>query len=190
MVDWPLSYREAQFTPAEIVTCAGLSHALQRSWRAQGLLPPRTTGHKRFSPAEVAEIRVMVTLRAIGLSLRECREAAEAAAPSVLFIALANYDRLCLEVEAAPERARRFKETLGWETDERCQLVMSGAGDARTTYVAVRGGGYELLADPSGLAAKHVAEAFAMVDLEAVAEALVKAAPRPLFTLVVPKSYI
>ena len=81
-------------------------------------------------------------------------------------------------------------EALGWDQNESCQLMMAGAGDERSAYVAVRGGGYELLADPAGLAARHTAEAFTVVDLEVVAAGLARAAGRPLFTLVVPRGFI
>ena len=118
-MDWPLSYRQTQFTPAEVVAITGLTHALQRSWRSQGLLTARTTGHKRFEPVELAEIRIMVVLRSLGLGLQDCREAAEAAAPSVLFLALINQPHLSLGWDAESDRAGRYIDALGWEKDER-----------------------------------------------------------------------
>ena len=67
--------------------------------------------------------------------------------------------------------------------------MMSGAGDERSTYVAVRGGSYELFPDTAGLAARHTTEAFTIVELTVVAASLATAAGRPFFTLVVPKSF-
>ena len=155
---------------------------MQRSWRSQGLLTAWTNGHKRFEPFELGEIRIMVVLRSLGLGLQDCRKAAEAAAPGVLFLALTIQPQLSVGVDAETDRAGRYMDALGREEDQRRQLMMSGAGSERSTYV-------ELLPDPVGLAARRTTEAFIVVDLEVVASSLATAAGRPLFTLVAPKSF-
>ena len=62
-------HRQDEFTPSEAAAITGLSLTLQRDWRSQGHLRPRTSGRAIFSPRELAEMRMMMKLRGLGLPL-------------------------------------------------------------------------------------------------------------------------
>ena len=62
---------------ADVVTATGLSADTLRFWEREGLLPPvaRSTGGKRrYSPADVARLTFLVTLRASGMPVATMRE--------------------------------------------------------------------------------------------------------------------
>ena len=94
-----------------------------------------------------------------------------------------------LEVEADAESGERYKAPLRWEVDDRCQRAISGIDEERSTYLRLQGGGSTPLLEMQESANDHTEESFAMVDLKAVAAALVQVAPRPLFTLLVPPQF-
>ncbi len=187
-MNWPLSYREGQFSPVEAAACTGLSLTLQRDWRSLGHLPPRISGHARFTPRELAEMRTMVVLRRLGLGLAECRAAAMRAAPSILFLALADNER-CLSVDAEPDRARRFLDALGYAHDERHLRTLSGAGQLRYLFILLEDEDCKLLPDLSAESLDNKTEGVTIAKLEVIAAKLVAAAPHPLFTVTVPPEF-
>lgn len=188
-MNWPLSYKEAQFSPGEVTACTGLSLAMQRDWRSHGYLRPRTTGHARFSPREVAELRVMVLVRGRGVSLSESHSVAERAASSVLYIAVSQYRQMSLAVDADLERGGRYLDVLEKQMDEQLFYSISGADSGFYRYILEQGSECKLLPNLEHDAINNRVEASTFISLEAVAAALVEAAPRPLFTLVVPAGF-
>ena len=191
-MNWPLSYREGQFSPAEAAAIAGLSLTLQRDWRSQGHLRPRTSGRAKFSPRELAEMRIMVALRSLGLSLPERRAIAEQAASSVLYMALSDYPG-SLAVEApdrgGADRGDRYLKALDRGTDGRHLNQLSGLEEAPYFYVLLQGRRGDLRYDLQEPALEPSVEASGLVNLQATAARLAEAAKRPLFTLLVPMEF-
>ena len=190
-MDWPLSYREGQFTPAEAAAIAGLSLTLQRDWRSQGHLRPRTSGHAKFSPRELAEMRIMVALRSLGLSLPDGRIIAEKAASSVLYMALDHPGALAVEApdRGGAERGERYLKALDRQPDGRHLNQLSGLEGAPYFYVLLRGRRGDLRYDLQEPALDPSVEASGLVNLQATAARLAEAAKRPLFTLLVPVGF-
>ena len=125
----------------------------------------------------------MVVLRQMGLALPQCRAAALKAAPSVLFIALANHAGL-LAVDAPPDEARRYIEELERRMGDRYLRLIAGVGEDEPHVVLIQGEHYLLLPnlqDPRATDPKVEASAFAY--LPAVAAGLADKVKGPLFTL-------
>lgn len=186
-MDTTLSYREEQFSAAEAAAATGLSLTLQRDWRALGHLPPRTSGHARFSPRELAEMSVMVVLRQMGLPLPQCRAAAVKAAPSVLFIALTDHPET-LAVDAPSEEAKHYIASLERRISEGYLRRIAGVGRQEPHIVLIQGDRFLLLPslqDSKATDIKVRASAFAY--LPAVAAGLADTVKKPLFTLVPPQ---
>lgn len=190
---WPLSYREGQFAPVEAAVIAGLSLTLQRDWRSQGHLRPRTSARARFSPRELAEMRIMVALRSLGLSLPTARTLAQQGAPSVLFIALSEHsDTLAVD---PPEHRERYLEGLERQTDGAWLNLLSGLEGAPYFYVLTQGKHGELrynLDNPRMDTPNpdKRTEASGFVTLEALTANLAEAAGKtPLFTLTAPPGF-
>jgi len=186
-----MSYREGQFTPSEAAAITGLSLTLQRDWRSQGHLRPRTGGRASFSPRELAEMRLMMKLRGLGLPLPESRKVADEAAPSIVFAALANHRAKTLAVDAAPERAAEYIDVLERQTDGGYLQTMAGlpALDGLLRHALLEGGKCTLLPTLGDDAVDETIEAAGLINLWAVAGAIAEAATRPLFTLVLPAGY-
>ena len=100
-----LRSREGQFTPSETAAITGTPLHLQRDWRSQGLLRARQGGRASFTPRELAEMRLMMRLRGLGVSLPDAKRAAVEAAPGVVFIALAHHRDQTLTVEGTAAEA-------------------------------------------------------------------------------------
>lgn len=187
-MDWPLTYIEAQFSPGEAAECTGLSLTLQRDWRSLGHLPPAGSGHARFGSREIVEMRTMVVLRNLRLGLAECRAAAVKTARSLLFLMLADHPA-CLAVDAAPERAGRYLNALGFERHRRHLQTLSGAGRTRFLFILLEGERVELLPDVTADQFDRQTEGATIVKLEVVASNLAEKIIRPLFTLGVPLDF-
>ena len=190
-MNWPLSYREGQFSPAEAAAIAGLSLTLQRDWRSQGHLRPRTSGQAKFSPRELAEMRIMVALRSLGLSLPDGRVIAEKAASSVLYMALDHSGALTVEPpdHGGAERGERYLKALDRGTDGRHLNQLSGLEDAPYLYVLLQGRRGDLRHDLQEPALDPSVEAYGLVNLQATAVLLASNAKRSLFTLLVPTGF-
>lgn len=190
-MDLRLRFREGQFSPAETAAITGLSLSLQRDWRSQGLLRARETGRASFSPRELAEIRVMVKLRGLGLPLPASRKAAEEAAPGVVFAALANHRERALAVDAPPEEANAYLKALEAEADAGYLLTLSDlpAIEGLYRHALIENGECFLLRALGDDVMSEDVEAAGLINLWAVARAIVEAAPRPLFTVIVPAGF-
>ena len=88
----------------------------------------------------------MLVLRRMGLPLPQCRAAALKAAPSVLFIALANHPGL-LAVDAAPEEAKRYIGDLERRMGDRYLRLIAGVGEDEPHVVLIQGERYLLLSN-------------------------------------------
>lgn len=117
------------------MTCRlGPDRRRQRDWRSQGLLQAREAGRASFSPRELAEMRVMVKLRGLGLPLPEARSAAEDAAPGVIFAALANHPKMALAVDAPPDQAADYLKMLEQESDAGYLQILADLPEMKQAY--------------------------------------------------------
>ncbi|HRO33055.1 MAG TPA: MerR family transcriptional regulator [Brevundimonas sp.] len=180
-------YREAQFSPSEAVGITGLSLGMQRDWRSNKLLRAREGGRASFSPREVAEMRVMVKLRGLGLPLQDCRSVADQAGPAVIFAALSNHLEEAIAVDGPEDTAAELMETLQ-EHRGRASSLLSLADvpsvEHAYRHALVEKGECFLVRGLDDTTVDEHVEVAGIVNLWAVAEAIVKASPRPLFTIV------
>lgn len=186
-----LRYREGQFSPSEAAAITGVAVHLQRDWRSQGLLKAREGGRASFTPHELAEMRVMVKLRAYGLALPESRKVAKQAAAGVIFAALANHQEKALAVDAPREVAAEYLSALEKMSDDGYLAILSDLpeGDRGYRYAIIENGGCTLLKELKDEAVDDDVEVAGLINLSAVARAVVEAAPRPLFTLILPRGF-
>lgn len=188
-MDFSLRYREGQFSPADAAAITGAALHLQRDWRSQGLLKAREGGRASFTPRELAEMRLMVKLRGLGLPLPEARKAAEEAAPGVIFAALANHPEKALAVDGPADVAGAYIKSLEDKSDEGYLQVLSDlpATERGYRFAVIEEGRCSLLKELNDDTVDNVVEVAGLINLWAVARAIAEAAPRPLFTLVVPR---
>lgn len=184
-----LRYREGQFTPSETAAVTGTPLHLQRDWRSQGLLRAREGGRASFTPRELAEMRLMMRLRGLGVSLPDARRAAVEAAPGVVFIALAEHRGRTLVVDGTPAEGAAYIDTLEKAGDQAYMLILAELEGMNQVFrhAVIEDGECRLLHALTEDAADETVEAAGLVNLWAVASAIAKALPRPLFTLVIPK---
>jgi len=184
-----LKFRETLFSPSEAAAITGLSLHLQRDWRSQGLLRSREGGHASFTPRELAEMRVMVRLRSLGLPLTQVRPVAVRAAPSVIFVALAEYPDATLKVEGSDDKARQYLRDLERAKDGQYLLTLAEVASQNDVYrdAIVANGTCELEHALHEDVLDDGTEVAGVVNLWAVAKAIAMATPRPLFTLVAPR---
>ncbi|MCV0414936.1 MAG: helix-turn-helix domain-containing protein [Brevundimonas sp.] len=184
-----LRYREGQFTPSETAAITGTPLHLQRDWRSQGLLRARQGGRASFTPRELAEMRLMMRLRGLGVSLPDARRAAVEAAPGVVFVALAQYRDQALTVEGTAAEAAAYIDSLERTGDQSYMLILAELEGMDQVYrhAVIEDGECRLLHALSEDAADEKVEAAGLINLWAVARAIAEALPRPLFTLVIPK---
>ncbi|UQV19364.1 helix-turn-helix domain-containing protein [Brevundimonas albigilva] len=184
-----LRYREGQFTPSETAAITGTPLHLQRDWRSQGLLRARQGGRASFTPRELAEMRLMMRLRGLGVSLPDARRAAVEAAPGVVFIALAHHQDQTLTVEGTAAEATAYIDSLEQAGDHAYMLILAELEGMDQVYrhAVIEDGECRLLHALSEDAADEKIEAAGLINLWAVARAIAEALPRPLFTLVIPK---
>ena len=189
-MDLRLRYRDGQFTPSEAAAITGVPLHLQRDWRSQGLLRAREGGRASFSPRELAEMRLMMKLRALGLPLVEARKAAEDAAPGVIWSALMNHRDKALAVDAPDDLATEYLKALE-ENDDAYLVALADlpAGESGFRYALIQNGECLLLDDLDADTMRDDVEVASLINLFGVARAIVEAAMRPLFTLVVPKGF-
>lgn len=188
-MDVALKYRETLFSPSEAAVITGLSLHLQRDWRSQGLLRAREGGRASFSPSELAEMRVMVRLRSLGLPLPQARLVAERAAPSVVYVALSEHSTAALSVEGPKENASKYLHSLDRATDGRYLLTLAEVASPKDVFrnAIVADGECRLEAALHEDVLNETTEVAGVVNLWAVAKAITLAIPRPLFTLVSPR---
>lgn len=184
-----LRYREGQFTPSETAAITGTPLHLQRDWRSQGLLRARQGGRASFTPRELAEMRLMMRLRGLGVSLPDARRAAVEAAPGVIFISLAEHRNQTLAVEGTAADAAAYIDSLERAGDHAYMLTLAELEGMGQVYrhAVIEDGECRLLHALNEDAADETVEAAGLINLWAVASAIAKATPRPFFTLVVPK---
>lgn len=184
-----LRYREGQFTPSEAAAITGTPLHLQRDWRSQGLLRAREGGRASFTPRELAEMRLMMRLRSLGVSLPDAKRAAVEAAPGVVFAALADHQPRTLAVDASKQEADAYIESLEKAGDHAYILTLAEIDGMGQVYrhALIEDGQCRLVHALSEDAADESFEAVGLINLWAVAAAIAKLAPRPLFTLVAPK---
>ncbi len=185
-----LRYRDGQFTPSEAMTITGVPLHLQRDWRSQGLLKARESGRASFSPRELAEMRVMMKLRALGLPLAEAKKVAEDAAPGVVYAALANHPDRALVVDAPRDIAGKYLKALE-QADDGYLLALSDLGSNEQVFrhALIQNGECRLLYALDENAVGDDVEVAGLVNFFGIAKEIVASAPRPLFTLVVPKGF-
>lgn len=179
-------YREAQFSPSEVVSITGLSLGMQRDWRSQGLLRERQGGRASFSPREVAEMRMMVKLRGLGVSLQDCRSVADRAGAAVIFAALSNHLEEAIAVDGPEDTAAELMETLQEHRGHTSLLALADVPSVNEAYrhALVENGECFLVQGLDDTTVDEHVEVAGIVNLWAVAEAIVTASPRPLFTIV------
>lgn len=190
-MDLRLRYRDGQFSPSEAAAITGVALHLQRDWRSQGLLQAREGGRASFSPRELAEMRVMVKLRGLGLPLPEARTAAEEAAPGVIFAALANHPKRALAVDAPPDQAADYLKMLEQESNAGYLQTLADLPVMKDAYryALIKDGECLLLHTLGEDVMGDEEEVAGLIHLNGIARAIVDAAPRPLFTLVVPRGF-
>lgn len=188
---YSLRYRETQFSPSEAAAITDVALHLQRDWRSQGLLKAREGGRASFTPRELAEMRLMVKLRAYGLSLADSRRVAEEAAPGVIFAALADRRSKALAVDAPENLATAYLEALERGSDDGYLALLSdlSESDRGYRYAVIENGRCSLLKELNDDAVDEDVEVAGVINLSAVARAMVEAAPRPLFTLLLPRDF-
>lgn len=184
-----LRYREGQFTPSETAAITGIPLHLQRDWRSQGLLRAREGGRASFTPRELAEMRLMMRLRGLGVSLADARRAALEAAPGVIFAALADHPSRTLTADGTAEESAAYIKALERAGDQDYLLILAELESMNQVYrhAFIEDGECRLLHGLSEDAANETVEAAGLINLWAVAGAIAEATPRPLFTLVIPK---
>lgn len=181
------SYRENSFTPAETASITGVALHLQRDWRSQGLLRAREGGRAAFMPRELAEMRLMMKLRALGVSLSHAKPLAEEAAPAVIYAAISTAHPNAIGVDGPTERAVEFRDLVDRETDGDYLHTLAGSANDAVHRFAVIVGDRCVLVPTLGegeMLDNH--EVGGLINLWGVAESILKAVGRPLFTLVAP----
>jgi len=136
-------------------------------------------------------MRVMVKLRGLGLPLPESRKVAEAAAPSVVFKALADHREKTLGVDATPERAAEYLGMLEKETDGGYLYTLAdlAIADGLFRHAFLESGKCSLIPTIDDDVMGEDIEAAGLVNLWASARVIAEAVPRPLFTLIMPSSF-
>ena len=177
-------YREGLFTPAEAAACTGLSPAMQRNWRQAEHLPPRTTGVALFRPYDLAVIRLMVVLRDVGLGPALSRPVAEAAAPSVVWLALVDHPQTWT-VAGPPEEAEAYRRRLE-KIGDRHLRDMAGLTGRAFAYGVAQSGTVQFFSDIDGETFNDEDEVESVIKLRAVAARIAREAIQPLFTINMP----
>lgn len=185
-----LRYRESQFTPSEAAGVTDLALHLQRDWRSQGFLRAREGTRASFTPRELAEMRLMVKLRTFGLPLSQANAIAKVAAPGVIYAALANHLDRSIAVEGPSDLVSDYLEALeNADDDYRSMLAELPALSQLWRHAIIQNGECELVYALEENILDETNEVAGLINLWAVAREIVSTAPRPLFTLVVPKDF-
>jgi hypothetical protein len=135
-------------------------------------------------------MRVMMKLRALGLPLAEARRAAEEAAPGVVWAALVNHRDKALAVDAPRDLATEYLKALE-KNDDAYLIALAdfSPGEHGFHYALIENGQCLLLSTLDEDTMSEDVEVGGLINLWGVARAIVEAAMRPLFTLVVPKGF-
>jgi hypothetical protein len=181
------AFREERFTPAEAAACTGLTTTMQRDWRRHGLLPTRLGSPGSFTPLDLAEIRLMLQMRQLGLERSVSRPFAQVAAPMVLFFALADWPQ-SWAVDGAEEAAKTFRTHLEKRGDSHLR-TLAGLTSGLCRYGIGRDDSIEFVPSLSDELDGDAEEVTRILNLQAVAGRIVEAAQRPLFTIVAPESF-
>lgn len=184
MVD-SVVYREGMFTPAQAAACTGLSAAMQRNWRQAGHLPARTTGVALFGPRDLAMTRLMVVLREVGLGPALSRPVAEEAAPSVVWLALADHPETWT-VAGPPDEAYAYRQRLE-KMGDRHLRDMAGLTGRAFAYGVAQGGAVQFFSEIDGDTFNENDEVESVIKLRAIAARIAREATQPLFTISPPK---
>ena len=180
MVD-SFAYREERFTPAEAAACTGLSLAMQRDWRRHGHLPARSGGTASFGPRELAEMRLMVLMRQMGLGPSKSRGLAQEAAPSLVWLILVDHPSTWA-VEGPAETAAHYRDKLEALGDSHLRS-MAGLHDRVRLYGVAEGEEVDFVTQIAGEEFDNKHELITVLSLRAVAAAMAAALDRPLFTI-------
>lgn len=182
MVD-SFAYREERFTPAEAAACTGLSLAMQRDWRRHGHLPARSGGTASFGPRELAEMRLMVLMRQMGLGPSRSRGLAQGAAPSLVWLTLVDHPSTWA-VEGPADTATRYRDELERLGDSHLRS-MAGVRDQVCLYGVAEGEEVDFVEKVVGDEFNNKYELITILSLRAVAAAMAETLKRPLFTILV-----
>jgi len=136
-------------------------------------------------------MRVMVKLRSVGISLADSRQVAEESAPGVVFAALLNHADKALGSDEDRDRAAAYRDALERESGDGYLRMIADLTEADPFYhyALIDNGKCSLLPELKDDAVSDDEEASAFVNLWAIAKTIATAAPRPLFTLLVPRSF-
>lgn len=178
-------YREGLFTPAQAAALTGLSPAMQRNWRQAGHLPARTTEVALFGPRDLAMIRLMVVLREVGLGPALSRPVAEEAAPSVVWLALADHPETWA-VAGPPDEAHAYRQRLE-NMGDRHLRDMAGLTGRAFAYGVAQGGAVQFFSEIDSETFNEDDEVESVIKLGAIAARIAREATQPLFTISAPK---
>lgn len=183
------SYREGSFSPAEAASITGVAMHLQRDWRSQGLLRARESGRAAFAPRELAYMRLMMKLRALGVALADAKPLAEEAAPAVIYAAISHHYEKAIAVDGPAESASKFRDLVSRDTNDGYLHMLAGSNRSSAHHFAVIVGDRCILVPTlgEGEMLEHD-EVGGLINLWGVANALISEAHRPLFTLVAPQT--
>ena len=92
-------------------------------------------------------------------------------------------------MDAVPDRAKRYLSALERQTDGHYLNLISELLDDYYHFALVHDGKCRLLSTISDEIVGDMVESFGIVNLWAIANAIVAASSRPLFTLVVPTTF-
>lgn len=180
-----LTFREERFSPAELAACTGLSPSMQRDWRRHGHLRSEYRGSATFSARELAEVRLMVLMRQMGLGPSKSRSLADLVAPSVLWLALADWPE-SWAVDGRGGDVDAYRSSLEKLGDEHLRL-MAGLDGPAYRFGTLAGDTVQFTPalDQDELGQDEITS---IVNLDAVAARIVAAAGRPFFTIIAPPS--
>ena len=169
------SFREELFSPRQAERCTGLSLAMQRDWRRAEHLKQRP-GVTYFTPQEMAEVRLMLRLRQLGMAPSVARPIAEQVAPSVIYqtVVLGT-----LVASVLPDIGSVRDARDDWTKAAR---LISGV-QTIYKYGVLTNETFELVEDGKSVDLDIENEVVAVVNFFSVAAALRFSAGRPLFSL-------
>jgi hypothetical protein len=191
MSDVALSFREELFSPSEAARCTDLSITMQRDWRRQGHLAGRAEGGSAtsylFRPRELAEMRLLVKLRLLGLGPSEGAVIAKQLAPTVLYLALRDHEKTW-RIEADQERGLAYKHSMrtNWDT----VLRMMAGVNSKTYPSILRSDSHLQIIEETGNASHYPdSEVTGWLDCLNVANKLAQFSSKPLYTILVPHNF-
>lgn len=191
-------YRFAEFGPSEVARITGIPQVKQRDWRRRGIiLSSGDGGHARFNTVHVAQLMVRQALADAGIELTESTEMAGVWAFVLIDYAAREPDSTGMIGEVSPEVLDQVKRQLGEPPPHRylatfhppvdpAQLEDGTAKDKLTAYIADYGRVIptQTVEEAARWAALFqdvgFADAWTIVDLEALGKKLARLAERPI----------